>query len=435
MTAYWCQRAWLGHRGFVDGVVVDVEATHITSVREGSPPPGAHLLSGLTLPGFANCHSHAFHRALRGRTQQGRGDFWSWRDTMYGVATNLDPDSYYTLAFATYREMVLAGFTAVGEFHYLHHGPNGRPYADRNAMAHALIQAARDAGLRITLLDACYLSAGFGEPPRGVQQRFSDGTSEAWRNRALALSAAASASDVVVGAAIHSVRAVPSTDLGTVASALPDAPLHVHLSEQVAENTACLQRHGCTPTQLLAVEGVLTERLSAVHATHLTADDMGSLGRAHCFAVFCPTTERDLADGIGASRELSAAGVQLTLGSDSHAVVDPFEEMRAIELNERLASGRRGSWSARELLDSATTVGHLSLGFTAGRIAPGHWADLVTIDTATPRTAGTGETAESAVFAATSGDVTSVIASGHEFDVDPKDVGSQLAAAIEQVMG
>lgn len=434
MTSYWCQRAWLGDRGFVDSVVVDVEATHITAVRGGSPPPGAQLLNGLTLPGFANCHSHAFHRALRGRTQQGRGDFLSWRDTMYGVAAGLDPDSYYTLALATYQEMALAGYTTVGEFHYLHHGPDGRPYADPNAMAHALIQAARDAGLRIALLDACYLSAGFGEPPQGVQHRFSDGTSEAWRNRVLALAADVSAPDVVVGAAIHSVRAVPTTDLGTVASALPDAPLHVHLSEQVAENVACVQRHGCTPTQLLAVEGVLTERLSAVHATHLTEDDIGSLGRARCLAVFCPTTERDLADGIGPSRKLATAGVRLTLGSDSHAVIDPFEEMRAIEMDERLASGRRGSWSANELMDAATSVGQLSIGFTAGRIAPGHWADLVTINPATPRTAGTGESVESAVFSATSADVISVIASGRKLELDMRDVSNHLASAIEAVV-
>jgi formiminoglutamate deiminase len=433
MTSYWCERAWLGDRGCVDGIVVDVEGTHIASVRAGPPPAGASLLHGLTLPGFANCHSHAFHRALRGRVQQGRGDFWSWRDTMYSVAANLDPDSYYALAFATYQEMALAGFTAVGEFHYLHHGLDGRPYADPNAMGHAVIQAARDAGLRIALIDACYLSAGFGAAPEGVQRRFSDGTGPAWRNRVLALAAGVSAPDVVLGAAIHSVRAVPSTDLGTVASTLPDAPLHVHLSEQVAENVACVQRHGCTPTQLLAVEGVLTERLSAVHATHLTEQDIRSLGKARCFAVFCPTTERDLADGIGPSSKLAAAGARLTLGSDSHAVVDPFEEMRAIEMNERLASGRRGSWSASELLRAATADGHRALGFDAGRIAPGAWADLVTVNVASPRTAGAGGGADATVFAATAADVTSVVASGRPIDLDTVATGQLLQQAIAAV--
>lgn len=433
MTAYWCERTWLGARGFVDGVVVTVDGTHITDVREGEPPQGAVRLAGLTIPGFANCHSHAFHRALRGRTQQQRGDFWTWRETMYAVADRLDPDSYYALAHATYREMALTGITAVGEFHYLHHGAVGAPYADANAMGHAVVQAARDAGLRIALLDTCYLSGGFGAEPSGVQQRFSDGTVDAWRDRVSALAVDVTDPTVAVGAAIHSVRAVPHTALGDVASALPEAPLHVHLSEQVAENTACLQRHGCTPTQLLAVHGVLSERLSAVHATHLTAGDIALLGQARCNACFCPTTERDLADGIGPSRQLADAGVTLTLGSDSHAVIDMLEEMRAVELDERLISGKRGSWAAAELLLAATADGHRSLGFTAGQIAPGAWADLVTIAPGSPRTAGTETDADTVVFAATAADVISVIASGRRLELDPDGVGRDLARSISAV--
>ncbi len=433
MTTYWCERAWLGSSGFVDGVVVAVDGPHITNVSEGEPPQVAERLSGLTIPGFANCHSHAFHRALRARTQQQRGDFWTWRETMYAVADRLDPDTYYALALATYREMALTGITAVGEFHYLHHGPGGAPYDDANAMGHAVVQAARDAGLRIALLDTCYLSAGFGAEPSGVQRRFSDGTVDAWRDRVSALDADVADPAVVVGAAIHSVRAVPHTALGDVASALPKAPLHVHLSEQVAENTACLQRHGCTPTQLLAVHGVLSERLSAVHATHLTASDIALLGQAKCNACFCPTTERDLADGIGPSRQLADAGATLTLGSDSHAVIDMHEEMRAVELDERLGSGRRGSWAAADLLHAATAGGHRSLGFTAGEIAPGAWADLVTLDPSSPRTAGTAADCGTVVFAATAADVTSVIASGRRVELDPDAVGRDLARSISAV--
>ena len=433
MTTYWCERAWLGSSGFVDGVVVEVDGTHITDVSVAEPAPGAERLVGLTIPGFANCHSHAFHRALRGRTQQQRGDFWTWRETMYAVADRLDPDTYYALALATYREMALTGITAVGEFHYLHHGPGGAPYADANAMGHAVAQAARDAGLRIALLDTCYLSAGFGAEPSGVQRRFSDGTVDAWRDRVSALEADATNPAVVVGAAIHSVRAVPHTALGDVATALPEAPLHVHLSEQVAENTACLQRHGCTPTQLLAVHGVLSERLSAVHATHLTAGDIALLGEAKCNACFCPTTERDLADGIGPSRQLAGAGATLTLGSDSHAVIDMFEEMRAVELDERLVSGQRGSWAAAELLLAATADGHRSLGFVAGQIAPGAWADLVTLDASSPRTAGTAADSGTVVFAAAAADIRSVIASGRRLELNQDAVGRDLARSISAV--
>jgi len=435
VTTYWCERAWLGAAGFVDGVVVEVDGTHITDVTRGAAPHGAEQLVGLTVPGFANCHSHAFHRALRGRTQQQRGDFWTWRETMYGVADRLDPDTYYALALATYREMAVTGITAVGEFHYLHHGAGGAPYGDPNAMGHSIIAAAHEAGLRITLLDACYLSAGFGAAPEGVQRRFSDGTVDVWRDRVTTLAADVTDPAVVVGAAIHSVRAVPHTDLGAVASALLDAPLHVHLSEQVAENTACLKRHGCTPTQLLAVQGVLTERLSAVHATHLTAGDIALLGNATCNACFCPTTERDLADGIGPSRRLADAGATLTLGSDSHAVIDMHEEMRAVELDERLHTQQRGHWTAEALLRAATVDGHRSLGFfDAGQIEPGAWADLVTIAAASPRTAGTGSDAETAVFAATAADVTSVIASGRRVELDTEGVGRALSDSISAVV-
>ena len=188
MTTYWLERAWLGDGdGEVqDGVLVDVEDGVFTRVSSGEPD-GANRLAGLTIPGLANCHSHAFHRALRGRTQRERGTFWTWREQMYAVAARLDPDSYYELARATYREMVSTGITGVGEFHYLHHGPDGTPYDDPNAMSHALLQAGRDAGLRVTLLDTCYLAAGIGEAPEGVQVRFSDGDAEQWAERVEAM--------------------------------------------------------------------------------------------------------------------------------------------------------------------------------------------------------------------------------------------------------
>jgi formiminoglutamate deiminase len=444
VTTYWCERAWLdSDRGLADSVVVATDAGRFAAIDVGRPaPPDAVRLAGVTIPGLANCHSHAFHRALRGRTQRGTGSFWTWRDQMYAVADRLDPERYYRLARATYAEMVLAGITCVGEFHYLHHDPAGRAYDDANAFGHALIAAARDVGIRIALLDTCYLAAGFGRDPEGVQRRFSDGDAYRWADRVEALAAAyAGASDVVVGAAIHSVRAVPADQIGVVAAwaGRHRAPLHVHLSEQPAENTDCLAATGRTPTALLEEHGAVGPLTSAVHATHLTDDDVAQLGSAGAYACFCPTTERDLADGIGPSTALRNAGATLTLGSDSHAIVDPFEEMRAVELDERLASRRRGSWPAPDLLRSGTVDGHRSLGFPdAGTIAVGARADLVAVATDSVRTAGTGGGVEGVVFAATAGDVTDVVSSGTHIVVAGAhrllpDVTGELAGTIDEL--
>jgi len=434
MSLYWCERALLPS-GVADSVLVEVSDGRFASVTPGAAAGAAERLAGLTIPGLANCHSHAFHRALRGRTQRERGTFWTWREQMYAVASRLTPDSYHALARAVYGEMALAGISCVGEFHYLHHGPGGTPYAEPNAMGEALVAAARDAGLRITLLDTCYLAGGIGQPLGDVQQRFSDGSADAWAARVVALKGD---DDVVVGAAAHSVRGVPRDQLPTVAEALPDAPLHVHLSEQVAENEACRAAYGRTPAQLLDEAGFLTGRTSAVHATHLTGVDIGLLGSSATYACFCPTTERDLADGIGPSAALRDAGSPLTLGSDSHAVIDLFEEMRAVELDERLATQRRGTWSSAELLAAATANGHRSLGFPdAGRIEPGARADLVTIRLDSVRTAGTGATEETAVFAATAADVTSVITDGRQIVAEGKhvalDVPADMIAAIQEL--
>ncbi|HWJ67109.1 MAG TPA: formimidoylglutamate deiminase [Nocardioides sp.] len=435
MTAYLLEHAWVDGR-VRDTVRVEVEHGRITSVEADADRTGIPL-RGLTLPGFANTHSHAFHRALRGRTQTDRGTFWTWREQMYAVAGRLDPDSYYELARATYAEMVAAGYTAVGEFHYLHHQPDGTPYDDPNAMGNALLAAARDAGIRITLLDTLYLSSGLRDgrnsAPEGVQRRFSDGTAEAWQERVAAL-APLTGADSLVGVAAHSVRAVPAQALKAFVPYVDAAvPVHVHLSEQVRENADCVAAHGVTPTRLLAEHGFLGPMTSAVHATHLTDEDVRLLGAARACVSFCPTTERDLGDGIGPARALQAAGAVLTLGSDSHAVIDAFEEMRAVEMDERLASQERGHWTAAELLRAGTADGHRSLGFAdAGAIAVGQRADLVTIDLASPRTAGTGRDEHTAVFAAGPADVTHVVVDGRVvFEGDHASVGRSLAAALD----
>jgi formiminoglutamate deiminase len=434
VTAYWCEQALLPS-GLAASVLVTVVDGRFASVEVGAEPGDAVRLSGIVLPGLANCHSHAFHRALRGRTQTERGTFWTWREQMYAVASVLTPDSYYQLARAVYAEMLLSGITAVGEFHYLHHAAGGRRYDNPNAMGEALIAAARDAGLRIALLDTCYVAGGIDQPLNEVQQRFSDGDAAGWAARVHDLRAA---DDVVIGAAAHSVRGVPQEQLSAVASALPNAPLHIHLSEQVAENEACLQAYGRTPSQVLDEAGFLSGRTSAVHATHLTPVDIGLLGSSGTYSCFCPTTERDLADGIGPSVALREAGSPLTLGSDSHAVIDLFEEMRAVELDERLASQERGHWSAPELLAAGTVVGHRSIGFAdAGRIETGAWADLVAVRLDSVRTAGTGASLETVVFAASATDVSDVVASGNHLvgsgEHGKLDVAAELAASIGAV--
>ncbi len=434
-TSYVLEHAW------VDGAVLDDVHVAVAdgrfSVVGGDPWPRAVRLPGLTLPGLANCHSHAFHRALRGRTQRGRGTFWTWREQMYDLAARLDPDSYLELATAVYREMAASGITSVGEFHYLHHQPGGTAYDEPNAMGLALVEAAHRAGVRIALLDTCYLGAGPGRPPEGVQLRFSDGSAAAWQERTDELTSDL-AGEVVVGAAIHSVRAVPLDDMRLVAEWADrfETPLHVHLSEQVAENEECLEVYGRTPTEVLAEAGALGDRTTVVHATHLTDVDVARLGSSSCWACFCPTTERDLGDGVGPSRSLQAAGARLTLGSDSHAVVDLFEEMRALEMDERLATRSRGHWSAAELVHAATAAGHASLGFAdTGRIAVGQRADLVTLDLTSPRTAGAGPAAETAAFAATAADVTHVVANGtvvHRAE-DSAEVGAELDRVVRRL--
>ncbi|MFG3202541.1 formimidoylglutamate deiminase [Streptomyces sp. NPDC048192] len=436
---YWLEHAWLGDR-VEPGVVVETAGGRIGAVRTGTPtpPPGAEVLRGLTLPGLANAHSHAFHRALRGTVQIGSGTFWTWREVMYSVADRLTPDSYHALARAVYAEMALAGITCVGEFHYVHHAPGGTPYADPNAMGEALIAAAAEAGIRITLLDTCYLSAGFGQAPNTHQLRFSDGSAEAWAERCAVLKERDHAR---IGAAIHSVRAVPAGQLATVAGWAEErrAPLHVHLSEQTAENDACLAAHGRTPTRLLADHGVLGPRTTGVHNTHLTDEDVALLGGSRTGTCMCPTTERDLADGIGPAVALQRAGSPLSLGSDSHAVIDLLEEARAMELNERLRTRTRGHWTAAALLRAATADGHAALGWQdAGAIETGALADLTTIALDSVRTAGPVPRlgAETAVFAATAADVRHTVVGGRHVVRDGAhtlvpDVPEALARAVE----
>lgn len=449
MTIYRCAHAWVEGAMAVDVDVVVVDG-RIQAVMTGPPGGGAaHLtgegrqqdmvveLPGIVLPGFANAHSHAFHRALRGRTQADGGTFWTWRAAMYRIAATLTPDSMFDLARAVYGEMALAGVTCVGEFHYVHHQPDGAAYADPNAMGEAMRAAAAEAGIRLTLLDTCYLSGGLAaDGPLTLQpeqRRFSDGDAHRWSER---VSRMADQPGSIIGAAIHSVRAVPIEQMPTVVAWSADRPLHAHLSEQTAENQACQDAYGMSPTQVMAHVGALSPRSSMVHATHLSADDIALIGQHMTYACICPTTERDLADGIGPARALRDAGAHLTLGSDQHAIIDLIEEARALEMHERLRTHERGRFAPAQLMAALTADGHRSLGWPdAGSIAVGQRADLVALRSDSVRTAGCspGEL----LLAATASDIDTVIVDGKVIVMSGEHrsiaVADDLRASIERL--
>lgn len=427
MSAYWLEHA------VVDGVVlggvrVEHGAGRIRTVALAPPAPGDTRLAGLTLPGIANAHSHAFHRALRGRTHGDGGDFWSWRERMYAASAALDPDRYHALATAVFAEMLQAGYTAVGEFHYVHRDPT-------TVMADAVSQAAKDAGIRLTLLHTLYRHGGRDAdgralPLSGAQRAFGDADVDAWLRRHEQLPDAAT---VKRGAAVHSMRAVDPDDVARVAAATGGEPFHAHVSEQPAENAHVVAAFGRTPVAVLRDAGALGARFTAVHATHVTAQDVADL--AGSFVCACPTTERDLADGLGPVRAFADAGATVVVGSDQHVVVDPFDELRALEGHERLRTARRGVFTPAELLTAATTAGYRSLGWTGG-ISPGAVCDLVTVRTATPRTAGAA--LDQLWLAASAADVAHVVVDGVAVVAGGRsrggDVGARLSAAIGEVL-
>ena len=423
-TALWCEWAWLGGDSIEPGILIRIDGELIVSVDPVAVCPSDALRrTGVTLPGLRNAHSHAFHRALRGRTHGTTGSFWTWREQMYELATRLDPDSLHALARATYGEMVLAGITTVSEFHYVHHDVAGRRYSHSNAMGAALIEAARDAGVRLELVDACYLEGGIGQPLEGVQLRFGDGSVDAWAERVDAIDGR----ETRVAVAIHSVRALAPPDMKEVArfAIEQQVPLHAHVSEQRAENEACLEAYGMTPTQLLHDAGALDAAFTAVHAIHLTDADIEMLRNAT--VCLCPTTERDLADGIAPSGRLRDAGAAIAMGSDSNAVIDPFEEARAVELDTRLATGARGIHPAAELLGAATG---------GARLVAGGPADLVTVGLGSVRFAGVapGYLLAAVVFGATAADVTDVIVAGRGIVRDGAHVSIDVAVELERAV-
>jgi formimidoylglutamate deiminase len=355
------------------------------------------VLPGITLlPGFVNTHSHVFQRALRGRTYRPlskQDTFWTWRNAMYAEAQRLNPDLLYKSALHTYGEMLAAGYTSVGEFHYVHHRPGGQPYADPNAMSEAVIQAGRDAGIRVVLLMTAYAQSGFSQPPEEGQRRFCDASVDAYLNRVEALRI----TGAPIGVAPHSVRAVPGEWFRVIAdySHLHELPLHVHADEQVAEIEQCQAAHGCTPIELLERFGALGAMTTIVHATHANATEIALLAQYGCTVCVCPTTEGDLGDGIAPYAEFLAAHIPLAIGSDSNTRLDPIEELRWAEYSARMRYQRRRVLVADELaspgpllLEYGSRYGARALGLETGVIAPGMLADFVAVDMNHPSLAG-----------------------------------------------
>ena len=379
MTTYFAQWAWRGAEHTVANVRITVNNGVISAVEDNAAKQdGDVAIAGVVMPGLVNAHSHAFHRALRGRTHGGTGDFWSWRTPMYEIANHLTPDLYRELAAMTFAEMALSGITGVGEFHYIHHNTDGTKYKNPNEMGLAMVQAAQRAGIRIALLDVAYLHAALDKPePLAEQKRFSDGNIDAWLDRVDALGEGGEG--WTVGMAPHSVRAVHPRELEEVVANRHGKVVHLHVSEQPAENAACVAATGMTPTQVLDNVGLLGPHMTAVHATHLTETDISLLGKSHTCVCLCPTTERDLADGVGPAAALRDAGATLSLGTDSNAFIDMFEETRAIETDERLVTGKRGLHTPSALLAAATSVGAKSLGWGQHGIQVGAPADFIAL--------------------------------------------------------
>ena len=429
--SFHAQWAWRGGEEAIANVRITVSNGVIASVEDGVDAQASDVrISGVVMPGFVNAHSHAFHRALRGHTHGGAGDFWSWRTPMYEIANRLTPETYGELAAMTFAEMALSGITGVGEFHYIHHQQDGTRYANPNEMGLAMVAASQRAGIRMALLDVAYLHAALDKPePLTEQKRFSDGTIDNWLDRVDALGEGGEG--WTVGMAPHSVRAVHPNELEEVVANRHGKVVHVHVSEQPAENAACIAATGKTPTQVLSDAGMLGRHFTAVHATHLTATDISLLCSSHSGVCMCPTTERDLADGVGPASSLSAGGAVLSLGTDSNAFIDMFEEARAVETDERLVTGKRGVHAPASLLIAATSGGATALGWGQHGIQAGAPADFIALSLDSVRLASfdAAHAAAHIVHSASPADVRDVWVAGRQI------VQDHIHLAVPDVVG
>ena len=395
---HWAPQAWLAD-GWRERVLMHVDADgHWTSITPDSPlPPEAVELPGPVLPGLVNAHSHAFQRAFAGLAERRSGehdDFWTWRDRMYGVALRITPEQLRAVAAQLYAELLQGGYTQVCEFHYLHHAPDGRPHEDPLAMSRALVQAAADAGIGLTLLPVLYERAGFAQPAlRDDQRRFATDVDTVLqlRNGIRALGAPA----VNAGVAIHSLRAAAPESITRLAAALQDdeAPIHIHIAEQTAEVDDCLAATGHRPIEWLLQHVPLDTRWQLVHATHATADEIDAVAKSGAGVVICPSTEANLGDGLTDLPRWLAQGTVLSLGSDSHVRRAWPAELRLLEEGQRLALRRRNVAAAPAAGDDATAAhlfrrmrdgGAPAAGFARWGLQPGARADLLVLDTRAP---------------------------------------------------
>jgi formimidoylglutamate deiminase len=351
------------------------------------------------LPGFANAHSHTFQRLIRGRVET-RGasgdDFWTWREAMYRAANSVDADDVFHMARMAFMEMVMAGTTTVGEFHYVHRDRDGRAYSDPNLLSRKILAAAESVGLRIALLRTAYFRAGYELPPHAGQARFYETPQEYLENTA-SLAAEVHGKKAWTGVAPHSIRAVPLAELETIAAWARERGLviHMHAAEQMAELAACRREYGATPLQLLAERGLLSEKTTLVHAIHITDDEMDALAAANTIICSCPTTERNLGDGIIDAAKAAQRGIRFAFGSDSQTLIDPLEDAREIEYHLRLQMQKRvvmdemgGRNLSQRLFQYATEGGAQALGFDGGVLGPGRPADFFTVDLDDPSIAG-----------------------------------------------
>lgn len=384
------------------------------------------------LPGLVNAHSHAFQRVIRGRTEYRTGNekdsFWTWREMMYSAATRLTPEDIYDASRMAFLEMALSGITAVGEFHYLHNQPDGTPYDDPNLLAKEVVRAARDVGLRIALLRVAYARSGFQSEPNPRQIRFIEADADVYLDHVTKLrkDLAELAGQAWVGVAPHSVRAAPLNYLKEVVrfGSEQRLPIHMHVAEQPAEVAACIKEYGRSPVALLETEGLLSDLFTGVHVIHITPKAARMLGQARAMVCACPTTERNLGDGIIPVDTLFRENVRVSLGTDSQIQIDLLEDARELEYHLRLqkmeriilaAGGRAGqSGLASKLLDCATINGAQSIDAPGGQLEPERPADFFTVDLNDPSIAGasTDDLLSSIVFSLSRSAVKDVVVGG-----------------------
>ncbi len=416
MQEYWAETALLPD-GLADGVRLRIDAAgDLVEVRAGAAAEGAARLAGLVLPGMPNLHSHAFQRAMAGlaeRLEPGEASFWGWRQVMYRFLERIGPDALQAIAAQLYVEMLEAGYTAVGEFHYLHHQPDGRPYGDPATMSLAILQARQASGIGLTLLPVLYAAGGFGgRPPEAGQRRFLHDL-EGFANLLETLAdAMAGDGDQRLGLALHSLRAVPDDMLQPALTLLDridgEAPVHIHVAEQLREVRECLDWCGQRPVRHLFEIAEIGPRWCLVHATHMDEGEVKCLAESGAVAGLCPTTEANLGDGLFDLAGHLSLGGRFGIGSDSHVSVSPIEELRWLEYGQRVVRLRRlvaaspdAPHCGARLWRAALAGGAQALGRRIGRLAPGWRADLIRIDRDHPLLAGrTGQTLlDSLVFA------------------------------------